>query len=487
MKQKIIKILTTLFIAVVVLSSCDSYLELKPKDNLVQEEFWQNKEQVSSALKGCYASMTQSAFTQRLLLWGELRGEMMVSAGGASGDASRMMLNNMSSSNGLVNWSSFYATINYCNLLLDYTDSAQEKDLSFTQAEADRFKAEAITIRSMVYLILVKNFKEVPLVLTGTSSNQIEFYIPKSSEEDILEQIIADLVGAVDKLNKGHIESPAHDKGQITQGAALAILADAYLWSNQYDNCIDACQDIIDLGKYNLVTPDKWFSDMFFEGNSNEGIFELQFSNDNATLRNYFEFFNADYQPYGGIVDLYEEFPNDVRANNATYGFLGSKVFKYAGINDFGEYREFDEFLNTFILYRYADVLLMQAEAYALSTDRQDLGKAFFNLNEVHLRGTGAAATTALTRSSLLSDLLLERQKEFAFEGKRWYDLLRFARRNDFIDQQIILDLADVKASADNYALILSFYSDVESYYFPILEDELDRNYNLVQNPFYEN
>ncbi|MEP3837831.1 MAG: RagB/SusD family nutrient uptake outer membrane protein [Algibacter sp.] len=486
MKLNIIKIFAIVPLLVASLSSCSSYLDLEPQDNLIQKEFWQNKEQVASAVAGCYASMNQSGFTDRVLKWGELRAEMLVSVRAGSSEQN-MMKNFVTPTNSLVNWSAFYATINYCNLVLEFTDQAQAKDLSFTEEEAATFKAEALAIRSLVYFILVKNFKEVPLVLTATASNQVDFYPAKNTEEEIIDQIVSDLNVAVEDLNIGYSESAAYDKGRITKGGALSILADVYLWSEQYNECINTTQEIIDSGRYSLVDGSEWFNSIFFEGNSSEGVFELQFDDLNKTLQSSFYIGSPTYAPFGGLKEIYIEFLDDVRADKATYDEELNSVFKFAGIDETGLYRGNDEFYNTFIFYRYAEVLLMQAEAYIFSTENQNLNKAAELIGLVHERATGIPLDVSLDKASLSNALLLERQKEFAFESKRWYDLLRFARRNNFEEQYLILNLVDIKAGPDDYEQILSFYSDQESYFLPIYQNEIDLNKNLVQNPYYEN
>jgi hypothetical protein len=485
MKKNIIKILSIISITLIT-SSCGDFLELEPKDNLIQQEFWKNKEQVGAAVAGCYASMNQSDFTSKTLLWGELRAEMMVSL--RAGTNERNMLKNyLIPTSSLVNWSSFYKTINYCNLVLDFTDEAQEKDLSFTEEESKAFKAEARAIRSLVYFILVRNFKEVPLVLIGTSSNEVDFYPAKNTEEEILAQIIDDLKLCVQDLPIGYSESIKHDKGQFNKGSAMALLADVYLWANQYNNCIDTCNDIMALGKYSLVDGAEWFDQIFFEGNSSEGIFELQFSDINTTLKNYFYVTSPYFGPFGGTQDLYEEIPNDVRGERATYDLSRNSVFKYSGVDaSAGVFRTTQEFFNTTIFYRYSDILLMQAEAYLLSQDRQNLNQAYSLINQVHERATGVLLGATVSQTALLDAVLLERQKEFAFEGKRWYDLLRFDRRNNFEDL-LILTMAEEKTTADDYEVIISNFTDPESYFLPIYQNEINLNRNLEQNPYYLN
>lgn len=481
-----IKILIIVPLILATLSSCTDYLELEPEDSLIQQEFWQNKEQVSAAVAGCYASMNQSGFTDRLLKWGELRAEMLVSVDAGSNERN-MMRNFIVPTNSIVNWSNFYQTINFCNLVLDFADSAQENDLSFTEQELANFKAEALAIRSLVYFTLVKNFRDVPLVLKGTSNTQVEFYPTKSTEDEVLTQIIEDLKIAVEDLNLGYEQSAAFDKGRMTKGGALALLADVYLWNEQYTECINTAQQIIDSGRYSLVEGDEWFNQIFFEGNSSEGIFELQFDDINSTYQNFFYIFDPTYAPFMEIVDVYADYPDDKRTDLATYHTEFNSVFKFAGVNLLGEYRGQQEFFNTFIFYRYAEVLLMQAEAYILSDENRDLNKAASLIEMVHQRATGVPLDVSIDQSSLLDAVLLERQKEFAFEGKRWHDVLRFVRRNDFEDQELMFDIAAIKSGVDDFEIFLSFYSDTESYFLPIFQDEVDLNPNLDQNPYYAN
>ena len=485
MQNNIFKIFVSVSALLLLTTGCKDYLQLTPKSDLVQEEFWQNQDQVEAAVAGCYASMNESGFTERVLLFGEVRAEMLTSVR-ASGNTNNMMKNYLISTNGWVNWSNFYKTINFCNTVLAFADQAYEKDATFSEIDLKRYKAEVLSIRSLVYFILVKNYKEVPLILEATLSDQSDFYPAKSSEQEVIDQIIKDLKTAVEDLRLTNPESLKHDKGRFTKGAANALLADVYLWNDQYDNCIDACQEIISSEKYALVDGTEWFNSIFFLGNSKEGIFELQFDDINATLQSNFYAVNPTLAPLGTIATLYEDNLNDVRANRATYDLETGTAFKYAGVDaKSGLFRGNTEFYNTWIFYRYAEVLLMQAEAYALSDTRKDLTKAKALVNQVYMRATGVPLDIPESESGILDAILTERQKEFAFEGKRWYDLLRYARRDGFEQQQLILDLVDIKATADNYVEIESYYSDTASYWLPIYLNELNLNHNLEQNPYY--
>lgn len=487
MNKNIMKLFISLSLTLIFSTGCSGYLDLTPEDDLVQDEFWQNKEQVASAVAGCYASLNEKAFNERVLLWGEARAEMMVSVS-ASSNAQNMMMNYMVPTNSYVNWSNFYKTINYCNTVLAFAGQAKELDATFSDFDYKRYMSEVTAIRSMVYFILVKNFKDVPYVVDATLSDQSNFYPSKSSEKDVLAYIISDLLSIVGDLPETDGTSVQNDKGRMNKAAVYALLADIYLWNEQYDECIAACQSIIDMQKYTLVDGENWFSSIFFEGNSSEGIFELQFDDIFSTLVTYFYYGNPDVKAYTGILDLYSDNLNDKRAHLATYDAKSSSIFKFAGADArSGEYRASSQFYNNWIFYRYPEVLLMQAEAYTLSTTQRDYAKAYQLTNDVYMRATSTALDASETQSSLLTAILLERQREFAFEGKRWYDLLRFARRDNFADQQLILSAAESTTTASNYEAVMSFYADTASYFLPIYQNELDLNYNLEQNPYYLN
>lgn len=471
--------------------SCGDYLELAPDNQLVEDEFWQNKEHVASAVAGCYSSMTESGFMDRIFYWGEARAEMILSSSNSS--ANNLMKNYMVPSNSFSSWANFYETINYCNTVLAFADQAQAADPTFTLSDLNRYKAEVTVIRSFCYFILVKNFQGVPLVVNATLSDQSDFYPARSTEQEVIDKITQDISSVIAYLPETDPTSVKADKGRIGKPAAYAILADTYLWNRQYDKCISACDTIIAYNKYTLVDGTEWFNSIFFEGNSSEGIFELQYDELNTNL--YSKFYPAISSKLTlspEILNLYSDDAEDIRGLDATYSVdkvYGLTGFKYAGVDAMlGTTRSVSEFYNTWIFYRYADVLLMQAEALCLSETNINTSLAYDRLNEVHERACGKPSEAeSSSRTSILSAILLERQKEFGYEGKRWYDLLRHASRDSYEDLYLITEMAEINTTADNYEAIMSYYSDTLSFYLPINQTELDRNSNLVQSPYYEN
>jgi len=158
-------------------------------------------------------------------------------------------------------------------------------------------------------------------------------------------------------------------------------------------------------------------------------------------------------------------------------------TWKYQGKDALGLIgRTFAERDANWILYRYADILLMKAEA---SIELNQFNVANALISETLLRA--AMPYEALHDKELLrQELLDERGREFLFEGKRWFDLLRAAKRNNFAKKDIIIDMILSGADIKQQAVLRTKVFDTLSYYLPIAEHELLYNQKLEQNPYYD-
>jgi starch-binding outer membrane protein, SusD/RagB family len=160
-------------------------------------------------------------------------------------------------------------------------------------------------------------------------------------------------------------------------------------------------------------------------------------------------------------------------------------AWKYSGIDETGsasKKRIAGQFDPNFIYYRYAEVLLMKAEAKA---ELGDFTTANSLVQQIAERA-GLTYTPTNTLAAFRSSLLEERGREFSVEGKRWFDLLRVGKRNHFENKQVLIDIMLSKAGdAKELAIMKTKVLDSMSYYLPIYEDEIKYNRNLVQNPFY--
>jgi hypothetical protein len=177
----------------------------------------------------------------------------------------------------------------------------------------------------------------------------------------------------------------------------------------------------------------------------------------------------------------------DLRAN-ASVRVSTSEVWKYLGLTE-EERRTQDQSYAHWVFYRYADVLLMKAEALVA----QNNGRGEEALNLIYtvrqranaLPGTDNANIDPNSMNDMINFILEERAREFAYEGKRWFDVLRNARRSGYTRQDLLNQMVLNSAPPDRQQSILNKYKDPNSHYWPIYEYELTTNKSLEQNPFY--
>lgn len=488
-----------LFLTLTIFSSCKKWMDLKPEDGIVRQEFWKSKEDVQSAVIGCYASLLGPApgvndrpLADYLFMWGELRADMMVPGTYASEDERDIANMNILPTNPLCNWAAFYRVINYCNSVIDLAPGVMKNDPTFKQAELDGFLAEALTIRAYMYFTLARTFGDVPLKLKATTSDADNFQIPKSSQADVLKQVAADLVTAESKAVTTYGNN-AFDKGRITKYTVNAMQADVYLWLGEYNNAIIACDKVINSGKFALIdASNAWFTTVYATGNSTESIFEFQY--DLQKLNPFYDMFlnRPRYFASGRVmeevfgIDFQDDTKKDIRGDRASLVASDNYIYKFVGLNN-QDRKSLEQSDTHWFVYRYADVLLMKAEAL------NQVGKgeeALMLIAEVRERAQALAQTEmsplATDKDGITDYILAERAREFAFEGKRWFDVLRNARRDNYARLDILLTMAAYSAPADRQQSILAKLQDKNSHYLPVYQYELQTNKALVQNPFYE-
>jgi starch-binding outer membrane protein, SusD/RagB family len=478
-------------------SSCKKYLDLKPEDGIIRQNFWKTKEQVAAAVNGCYASLLGpgTPIPEYLFMWGELRADMLTPSTGITANELDIMNVNILETNALTNWRPIYATINYCNTVIDFAPEVLKNDQTFTQEALDAYRAEAKALRALMYFYLVRSFRDVPLVLKPTSSDAQLEQLAKSTGTEVLQQIVKDLSEAELSAPVSY-NNQAFDRGKITRYTINAIQADVYLWMEKYPEAIVACDKVINSGRYGLLSGNSsWFTNLFANGNSNEGIFEIQF--DRSKLNSFYPMFrtrpryiasNNVTDPDNGIykADLIDPNNRDIRGDGAAARFGDGLIWKYIGI-DYDNLRAAEESFAHWIVYRYADILLMKAEALALTGKGTE---ALELINRIRQRGralpTTAQSVDPTNTEGLCDYILEERAREFAFEGKRWYDLLRHAKRNNYKRLDILLNMVSRTVPGNLQQSAIAKFKDVNSHYFPIYQYELQTDKNLVQNPFYK-
>ncbi|NII25258.1 RagB/SusD family nutrient uptake outer membrane protein [Pseudoflavitalea sp. X16] len=479
-------------------ASCKKWLDLKPQDGIVRDEFWKTKEQVESAVTGIYASMLGSTSSDRAMaeyffIWGEARADMVTPGFRASQDEQDIVNLNILPTNNFTNWRSFYQTINYCNTVIELAPPVLENDNTFSQDQLNRAIGEALTIRSLLYFYLVRSFGDVPLKLTATTSDQQVTNIAKTSRDTILNQIVTDLKKAEPYLPFTY-GNKNFDKGRATRYTVNALLADVYLWMDKYNECVAACDKIITSGNFGLVQEDDFFDKVFYEGNSNESIFELQF--DAQKLNPFYGMHTPGNRRWGAAFHLTEDVygidlvntepQSDVRGDETSFRGTDFSIWKYMGADNSGDnFRTQDQSFAHWIFYRYADILLMKAEAINQLDQPLEASRIVKTIRE-RANALELKEMDSTNKSAMTDYILEERQREFAFEGKRWYDVLRNAKRNNYEGMDFLLNMAAISIPQDRLQAALNKLRDKNSHYFPIFTNEIQLNQLLEQNPFYK-
>ena len=504
MRTKINAILAILLIFVATVS-CDNYLDLRPQDGIVRDEFWKTKEDIRAAVIGIYSSLLKSPpvirvptggteynISEYLFMFGEFRADMVAPGGFITTDQRDITTSNILSSNDLTSWAAFYRVINYCNTVIELAPAVLDSDPTLTKRQLENYLSEALAIRAYLYFTLARTFKDVPLKLDATLTDQDNFQLAATPQSQVFEQVVKDLALAEEYAVTDYGDN-ASNKGRVTVYAINAMQADAYLWMEKYPEALAAATKVTDSGKFSLIPASSgWGARVFAQGNSSESIFEFQY-----TVQNQNPFYDMFLQRPEFIaapnvledvfgVDFVNFTSIDYRGIQCSLMAGSNEICKFTRLN-FNDNKTSAESDTHWFVYRYADVMLLKAEALAELEQGQQALDIIENLRkERKALSVTAENVNPATKSEVIDYILAERARELAFEGKRWFDVLRNAKRNNYQRLEILLNMAMTNAPANQQQSILAKLKDPNSHYLPINEYDLYTNKALVQNPFYK-
>lgn len=598
MKRNIIKKITLCgcLAAGVGLVSCDDFLTITPSSSIVEEDFWEDRNDLENVIAACYTRLVKDDMLKTYILWGEARSDNFEKNSGTSWVTLDNLMNaNLIPTNNMFDWTLFYNEINYCNKILVHGPEILEKDESFSNNDWLPMRAEAVALRALSHFWLVRTYGEIPYVTQDYNNDSQNFLIAQSTQEEVLDSIIMDLEAVKDEAMRDY-GNTVYNKGRITQKSVYAILADAYLWrasknasadsvaiyGNQsredYEKCIECCDFIIEkmreekieyIKKYvgsigagsieisdedllipnevsansHFVTSVGAFDYIFGTGNSDESIFELQLdgiNNVNTMVtgdddNSYFLTKTSEANKIVCSAAIFSSalenvntltpsavFPKtDLRCWEtlkwvsaeqdifafSKYGYtmvsqsMGTSSNSGISDNRATTYRCLPSLRSTlqndanWIMYRLTDIMLMKAEAMSqLYTDEEHLKEAFTIVRNIFKRSNPyayatsntSAGTDSLNFSTFSSPegiealVLAERQREFVGEGKRWFDLVRYAQRKGETSTMISRYLG--RKYATNSKAIAAKLATIKSLFSPIYNNEIKKNALLYQN-----
>ncbi len=462
------KILVLASLATLLMTSCgDSFFDLEPASSVTIDKVYKTASDYNVAVIGCYAKLqSQVNFYTECC---EYRSDNLSLGAPTAGTQDRYDIDHFTEkpSNGILSsyWANFNNNVYRCNLLLDQIDGA-----NFAENLKKQYKGEAMFIRALNYFNMYRIWGGVPATKHVVSAAEA-LKVARYSDEQMFDLIAGDLKEIVDNNYLPETYSSA-DMGRATSGAAKALLGKVYLTFHKWTEAKDILSQLI--GKYQLVSP---IAQVFNvdNKNNNEIIFAVHFNKEieGEGHSYWYNLINAS-DDTNQTSSLLNTFPTgDTRKDLITYVQVEKNVRL---MNKFYDTKSptFKTVGNDQILLRYADVLLMYAEALnEIQYDASEGSLALKYLNAVRQRAgiSNLTAKQLPTQEKFRKGILVERQREFPYEGQRWFDLVRMGFAKSV--------MAENGVEIKDYQLL-----------FPIPQQEIEKVGNksiLWQNPGYDN
>jgi starch-binding outer membrane protein, SusD/RagB family len=468
-----------------IFSSCsDSFLNSVPKTQLLDENFYKTEADAEMALVGCYDGFQSTGSSFPIYTVAEVASDECFGGTGANDGRGYQMIDRLdksqsTSDNNVFNdtWKNYYKAIYRCNNLLQKLPTIptwESTDESVNTITKNRIEGETRFLRALMYFDLVRLFEKVPL-LTVPSTD----YIPQADPTETYKVIVEDLKFAAAKIpaNAYPKAQAATNDGRVTRYAAEALLARVYLFYTGYyakddlgvtkPEVLAGLEDVIASNEFDTIPyktlwpaasyiPLKATNTLNKSGYAGKGNKEVVFAQKFNSTSDYngmsdgngwlvmMGMRGCNFSPYGkgwgactvnpqlvnaypagdkrrtaSVIDLVGEGIESTFNIADQKEYTGYTVKKYSptalpdGTSDTGGSKDFQSSQDQdYVQIRYADVLLMAAELGSPNA------VAYFN--KVHKRA-GLPAVTSVS----LSDIQTERRFEFAFEGIRYWDLLR--------------------------------------------------------------
>ena len=454
MKKYNIQLTFLSLLAAVLMVACgDDFVEVDPI-NENSEDFFNSEEDYQDALVGAY-DLLQATYLNVMV--GEIASDNTLAGGESATDTPGIQeIDNMTHTP--VNqqlrdiWGWMFAGVNRANYILEFQDKIEFSG-------KDQIIAQARFLRAYYYFELVKWFGDVPLAVDQRLLFGDQFNVDRTPKAEVYAQIEQDLIFAAETLPATQAE-----EGRITSGAARALLGKAYLYQDKFTEAASALDQVI-AGPYDLV--DDYSTIFELEGENNiESVFEVQYTDKEGAgfgclqcsegnvavgfngIRNYSgPLFDSGFSFNVPVQEAYDAFePGDMRrdiailnieefaaANGATYnegyehtGFYNRKYIARKGDANLGDANLTNP--NNYRSIRFADVLLMAAEAHNRKANPNDaLAREY--LNRVRRRAFGDTDHDIAASGATLTDFIYdERRLELVGEGHRFFDLVRTGR-----------------------------------------------------------
>ncbi len=440
------KNITTILVGLTMFSfcSCEKFLSETPETTVAQQNFYNTQRDFEQAVTGIYSPLREIynfAWQMSEMRSGNTYFIYDVAQRGPK-PVEDLATFTVETNNPSVlrNWRNNYLIISRANQVLTRID-----DMEFDQSAKNNIKGQALFLRALSYFDLVKNFGDVPLFLAAPES-YAETFKPRTSKLDIYSQVINDASEAIPLLPTGPGNA---EVGRATAASASALLADVYITLGRWPEAENVLRPILNMG-YSVLPEyldvfrpsNKGNAEILFEVNFLEATSQPMFSTfpyaflpdlENPSVitgispeaRNGDGSFNT---PTPEILAAYEDPVSDKRYEASLSFYTGSSPLVGVEYNNTPYIKKFQhpraisgQTSQNWIVYRYAEILLMMAEVLNEQNQSSD---ALPFINQVRARA-GLPSIVTIDKDELRTKIMDERRVELAFENKRWHDLVR--------------------------------------------------------------
>ncbi len=426
-------------------ASCKKeFIQRSPVSSVTIDNLYKTDKDYQDAIIGTYAAL-RDAYTN-MWQYGDIRGDDAFIFVSNQPSTRAVDVFSVNSSEGLLNttWTNCYIVINRANNILTRIENA---DVSVVKNK-DRYIAEAKFLRAMAYFDLVRIFGDVQMI-TNLLTTEETLKTPRTPAATIYTDII--IKGFTDASTKLPMVNTGSEVGRATKGAALALLGKVYLTVKDFAKAEKALSEITTAPYTYALLPN--FNDLFdYSKNEhhNEYIFDIEYESNlngmgsiftNQFLPNVVQMltfyginggFGESMSPTTSFINLWDAAD---KRKDITVQCCGSwtnpttgQVIRFNATTPQSYTKKYitpvsvlNDSKANWKVVRYADVLLMLAEAMA---ENSKTTEALVPLNQVRTRA-GLPAYTNLSQTGVRDAVALERRFELAFEGQRWFDLVR--------------------------------------------------------------
>lgn len=480
------KTIILIFIVGILTSSCHGDLDVIQKSGVSSNSMWQEEGDATSAMYGLYNKF-RSTFSTSYMYWGEFRTGLWGEGMTSQTSRDQVYQNQIGPDHGEANWGDLYTTINDANLILKYTPKISFSD----ENKKNKVLANAYFVRAFCYYWIGRIWGDAPVLLEGFESDKQEGLFPTRAKADLVFQQVNEDIETALSL----IPNTVTDRNLASPGAINMLKADYNMWMYKVRNAGNAALEnantavsaVLNNSNYSLdanyanifenelgseiVFAWSYIQDEFTGGNQADWLVPSQYVSDEY-IQNPVQV--GSHQQWCFYTDDYKALLSEVSSDQRTVVsfetfFDDKKNAAFQWVNKFRGHwvngtRIFD---SDIVVYRYADALLFDSE---IKLAKQDLSGALTSLNKIAERAYGVKDyyKAGLSADAIKKAILNERLKEFAAEGKLWWDYIRFGvafEKNSYL-----------KGRENELNVLL----------WPVSSTSINKNPNITQTPGYD-